>query len=70
MKPHAQFYHTDTAGRCRDFGTLTRLEAAALLRQFRKDGEPSRTSISPSNRSYCISFPGASALILSLSLPH
>ena len=70
MKSHAQFYHTDTAGRCLDFGTLTRAEAAAILRQFRKDGEPSRTSISPTNRSYRISFPGGSALTLSLSITH
>lgn len=71
MKAHPEFLHYDTKGRCRDFGTLTRAEAAAILRQFRKEaGEPSRTSISPTNRSYRISFPGGSALTLSLSIPH
>lgn len=70
MKPHPHFHHWDTKGKCRDFGTLTRTEAAALLRQFRRDGEPSRISHTPTHRQYQISFPGGSALILSLSLPH
>lgn len=71
MKAHPEFLHYDTKGRCRDFGTLPRPEAAALLREWRK--EPlsiPRIERSPNHRQYALTLPGGSSITLTIYRLH
>lgn len=71
MKAHPEFLHYDTKGRCRDFGTLSRPEAAALLREWRQDDLTiPRIERAPTHRQYCLLMPGGSSLIITIHSLH
>jgi len=65
MKPLPAFQHYDTLGRRRDFGDLSRSEAAAILRQWRMDplGIP-RIERTPTHRQYALQAAGGSLLVI------
>lgn len=65
MKPLPSFHHYDTRGTRRDFGTLDRREAAALLREWRRTPlDIPRIERTPTHRQYALTSPGGSLLTL------